>query len=192
MQTIDDCIVLQLQFGNLDSEPIDDPAKLVKDDFIAELAAKKSQVFASTRVAQIEWMQLSDSEWIGLQDGPLLRLRPVTFHQHTAKLTQIGVETVDTFARQLKQTYPGFRIKVIGHTRSGGDPRILMDLSQKRAKAVIRRLITVHNIDADRMHAYGMGGSERPLYKLPGRNRRERMQNTARVEFKLVDSGQSL
>ena len=192
MQTIDDCIVLQLQFGNLESEPIDDPAKLVKDDFIAELATKRSQVFASARLTQTEWMPLADAEWNNLQDGPLLRLRPVTFHQHTAKLTDIGVETVDTFARQLKQTYPGFRIKVIGHTRSGGDPEILLDLSKKRAEAVIRRLITVHNIDADRMHAYGMGGNERPAYKLPGRNRRERMQNMARVEFKLVASGQSL
>ena len=187
--TIEDCITIQMRFGKLAAYPIDDPDKLFNSSFIRKLSEGRSQVFASAREVRIQWTKLSDSEWDALPEVAQLRLRDINFKMGTPELTQEGLQIVDQFGQQLTQNFPTHRVKLVGHTLPDGNPKVLDPLSLARAEAVTRRLITVHEIDPNRMKAYGRGGREQPSYKLPG-NQREQLKRRARVEIRLVAGNQ--
>jgi OOP family OmpA-OmpF porin len=59
-------------------------------------------------------------------------------------------------AKLLKQT-PKLNLYVVGHTDNVGSMSANIDLSQRRAQAVIQVLTTKHGVDKKRLEAYGVG-----------------------------------
>ncbi len=52
---------------------------------------------------------------------------------------------------------PSLKLYVVGHTDNVGGLDYNMDLSKRRAEAVVRELVDRHGIDADRLRAFGVG-----------------------------------
>lgn len=58
---------------------------------------------------------------------------------------------------KLLQKQPGMKIYVVGHTDSVGNFDYNLDLSRKRAAAVVEVLVTQHGIDHERLEPHGVG-----------------------------------
>ena len=64
--------------------------------------------------------------------------------------------TLREIVKLLKQN-PKLKLYVVGHTDNVGSLNVNMDLSQRRAKAVVQVLTTKHGVDKARLEAYGVG-----------------------------------
>ena len=64
--------------------------------------------------------------------------------------------TLKEIAKLLKQN-PKLKLYVVGHTDNVGSMNTNMDLSQRRAQAVLQGLITKHGVDKARLAAWGVG-----------------------------------
>lgn len=58
---------------------------------------------------------------------------------------------------KLLKSNPGLKLLVVGHTDNVGNIEANMKLSQARADAVVRGLVTRHGIPADSLKGYGVG-----------------------------------
>jgi outer membrane protein OmpA-like peptidoglycan-associated protein len=61
---------------------------------------------------------------------------------------------------QVLQQESGMILKIVGHTDADGEDTANMTLSKKRAEAVKNVLISVYNIDVNRLQTDGKGESE--------------------------------
>jgi len=110
----------------------------------------------------------------------LLKIKKVEFVFAKDILTAKGKKTVDEVAKILKK-HKNIKVEIGGHTDSVGTKKNNKILSQKRANAVKRYLIS-KKIDAKRLKAVGYGES-RPLVK---NNSSKNRQINRRVEFKII------
>jgi outer membrane protein OmpA-like peptidoglycan-associated protein len=85
----------------------------------------------------------------------------------------------------LVNNYPSYRVAVRGHT-GPGDAEANQKLSLERAQVVAQRLVAVHNIDKDRLHAEGLGATQPPNRKT-GETTRSLRLRMPRVEFVLLE-----
>ena len=83
---------------------------------------------------------------------------------------------------QVMRDYAQIKVLVEGHTDNVGSDSYNLKLSQKRAKAVRKHLISIENIAADRLTSKGFGES-RPIDTNTTKKGKE---NNRRVEFKIV------
>jgi outer membrane protein OmpA-like peptidoglycan-associated protein len=82
----------------------------------------------------------------------------VTFASGSAELTPQAVRTLDELGRALASAdLAAFRFRVEGHTDTVGSPMSNQSLSERRAAAVVRFLMTKYGITANRLEAVGMG-----------------------------------
>jgi outer membrane protein OmpA-like peptidoglycan-associated protein len=81
--------------------------------------------------------------------------------------------------------YPKYRLQIKGHTGLGGDANANLELSQKRAEAVMETLSAQYGVDPDRMQGLGFGSSE-PLPRDIGESERSYSYRLPRVEFVLL------
>jgi len=77
---------------------------------------------------------------------------------------------------------PDFHLRIEGHTDSDGDPKLNLDLSQRRADAIKEYLVSFGQIDASRILAIGYGSS-RPIVE---EKTEADKQLNRRVEFNIV------
>jgi outer membrane protein OmpA-like peptidoglycan-associated protein len=84
-------------------------------------------------------------------------------------------------ALEILQKYPDLRLKVTGHTDDKGKPEDNLDLSRRRADAVVR-WFTDHGLAADRLEAEGHG-AEKPI--ADNKTKAGRTKNR-RIEFELL------
>jgi outer membrane protein OmpA-like peptidoglycan-associated protein len=61
---------------------------------------------------------------------------------------------------EIIMSVPGFTVQVEGHTDNVGNPKSNMDLSQKRADAVVKYLINTCKTPANRLKAKGLGDTQ--------------------------------
>lgn len=80
---------------------------------------------------------------------------------------------------------PGMRLKISGHTDSRGDPKLNLELSQKRADAIKQYLVDNGNIKPSRIKAKGYG-SKKPI--IENADSEEDYQKNRRVEFEILKS----
>jgi outer membrane protein OmpA-like peptidoglycan-associated protein len=94
---------------------------------------------------------LDDKAWASLVPVGSLKVEPIMFARGTARLNIQSERDLDKLARSL-QSFPGYYLKVIGHTRPEGDPAANMKLAAERAGAAMDRLVSA-GIDASRIKA---------------------------------------
>ncbi len=65
-------------------------------------------------------------------------------------------QTLKEIARLLEKN-PGLKLYVVGHTDNVGELAYNMKLSQDRADAVVKVLVSTHRVDPNQLKAYGVG-----------------------------------
>ncbi|MCL0034272.1 DUF4892 domain-containing protein [Thermodesulfovibrionales bacterium] len=81
-------------------------------------------------------------------------------------------------ARLLQQN-PNLKLHVVGHTDNVGDLTYNMKLSQGRADAVVKELVSKHGVDANRLKAHSVG----PLSPMASNKTEEGRAKNQRVEL---------
>ena len=109
-------------------------------------------------------------------------LEGISFQFGTAEFTEEAHSILDSAALIL-QNNPDIRMEVAGHTDSSGDNNANINLSTRRAEAVLSYLVSA-GVAADRLQAKGYG-SDKPI--ADNTNREGRAKNR-RVELKRIDS----
>ena len=180
------CSDVMVRMGTMNDEP-EDPYSLINSTFLEELKDEEVRsVSNATAAEEIEFTPLSESQWKKLNEIGVMRVKPITFQSGTNVLDFQGEEIVDKVAQMLITNYPGYRVAIRGHTGQG-DEKANLELSKQRADVVMQRLIAVHGIQPERLHAEGMGASQPPAKK-SGENPRAYYLRWARVEFVLLDN----
>ncbi|MDY6982443.1 MAG: OmpA family protein, partial [Pseudomonadota bacterium] len=109
----------------------------------------------------------------------------VNFDFDQAVVKQEFYDEIETFAEFL-QTYSNTNAVIEGHTDSDGTEAYNQSLSERRAQAVMNRLVQAHGIPASRLSAVGYGEA-RPVVENnssanKARNRRIEAEVTVQVE----------
>jgi OmpA-OmpF porin, OOP family len=88
----------------------------------------------------------------------VMHLKGVNFDNDQAILRPDAIVILDEVVATLKR-YPGFKVEVAGHTDSASSDAHNLDLSQRRAKAVMDYFVG-KGVEADRLSAKGYGEAE--------------------------------
>ena len=171
-----------------DPLPDQDPYRIINSQFIgaaftATATGMKRDGSDSARLDQ-HFSELSNDEWQRLREVGTLKALSVSFQSGTADLGYDGKTEIDGMMDVLRH-YPGFRIRVRGHTAQSGDPELNKQLSLERADAVARYMNVTYNVDPNRIKVVGMGSSQ-PLPLLPGESDRAYQYRLPRVEVSLL------
>lgn len=85
----------------------------------------------------------------------------ITFETQSSKLTSESKQVLDKLAAALvSEKLAGFKFNIEGHADSRGNSEKNMKLSEERAEAVRKQLISQHHVDAARLIAIGKGDTE--------------------------------
>ncbi|MBK1696372.1 OmpA family protein [Rhodovibrio salinarum] len=120
-----------------------------------------------------------DAQGCSLEQG-LNDLPPVFFNTNKASIRPESYRILRDVADRLAER-PGVRVRVIGHTDNRNTAAYNMDLSQRRAKAVVSFLIE-RGIDPDRLVAVGRGESE----PIASNDTEAGMARNRRVEYEVI------
>ncbi len=83
----------------------------------------------------------------------------ILFDSNSDRIKPQSFGSLQDIATLLKEN-ASVRVKIIGHTDSDGDEKTNLDLSKRRADAVVKALSTNFGIDAARMESDGKGKTE--------------------------------
>jgi outer membrane protein OmpA-like peptidoglycan-associated protein len=141
--------------------------------------------YAFVRVVQTREMEAGKIALVGAEQmqkaiagGGRISLYGIQFDFDKDTIKPDSAPTLDEIARLLK-TDPSLRLTVVGHTDAKGTPEYNLDLSRRRANAVVDALVQGHATDAARLATRGAGASE-PL--APNDSEENRARNR-RVEL---------
>jgi len=109
-----------------------------------------------------------------------IELRGVNFGNNSAKLTGASSNVLDDMARTLKR-YPNQKVEVAGHTDSRGARSYNVSLSQKRADAV-RKYLVSQGVAGGNLTARGYG----PDKPVASNKTRDGRASNRRVELRLL------
>lgn len=115
-------------------------------------AAETEQVRTDTAIKP-----LSPEQWARIQPVGELRAEPVVFSRGSASVSVQSERDLSALARRL-QSFPNLYLRVIGQTRSEGDPEANRLLAQARAESVARFLGT-QGINPDRIRTEAVPSS---------------------------------
>lgn len=198
IETIEGAVRILIGSGDFTSSPLPDrnPYRITNSRFVTELfeAGMNAGQFTTpnattalpgpTTETTRRFAELSAQQWQNLREVATLQIRPILFQSGTAMLSYEGKLELDQAAQSL-QHYPNFRVLIKGHTSTQGDDDANTKLSEARAEAVNRYLTLAHDLDPNRAHAIGYGGS-RALPRQPGETLRAYNYRLPRVELALV------
>ncbi|MCP4215404.1 MAG: OmpA family protein [bacterium] len=177
------CTDVMLRSGVFQKDPLQgNPYKITNSTVLEQLSKSRAVNVASGSGNKRTFNELSDNEWKELKEMGTFRIEPITFQSWNNLLTDEGKDKVNKIAGLLTNNYPGYRVIIRGHTGPGGSEDENIKLSQQRAEAVAQYLRAVHDIDANRLKAEGMG-SKKPAPKKSGESVRAYRYRLARVEF---------
>lgn len=195
--TIEAAIRLYKKSGDLSGNPLpnSDPFRIINSSVMEQvfneaLAGGLGVPFmAPTTVVDYsitrDFKKLSPGRWAKLREVGSLKIESIRFKTGTA---QLDPPKQDAFADLVDalQTYPKYRIKIVGHTGKRGDKAANMALSKQRSLTAYRYLIDNYGIDKDRIYAYGVGNEEPPV-RIAGERSRAYNARWPRVEIRLVE-----
>jgi outer membrane protein OmpA-like peptidoglycan-associated protein len=90
--------------------------------------------------------------------GEKIALEKIYFAQSKALVLEKSFPALNQLADMLKEN-KYLRIQISGHTDNQGDEKLLMELSEDRAKAIRAYLVGKHHVDERRIHTIGYGGT---------------------------------
>uniref|UniRef100_A0A7C2P3T0 OmpA-like domain-containing protein n=1 Tax=candidate division WOR-3 bacterium TaxID=2052148 RepID=A0A7C2P3T0_UNCW3 len=105
-------------------------------------------------------------------------LYTIYFDFDKADLKPESKPTIGEIAKLLKRN-PKLKLYIVGHTDNVGSFDYNMDLSQRRAEAVVKELVEEHGISKDRLKPYGVG----PLCPISSNLSEEGRSKNRRVEL---------
>ena len=91
-----------------------------------------------------------------IQQKGHVALYGIYFDTDKAEIKPESEPTLQEIAKLLRQ-HPKLKLYVVGHTDNVGDPNYNLELSRRRAKAVVQALVSKHGIAADRLWPVGVG-----------------------------------
>jgi outer membrane protein OmpA-like peptidoglycan-associated protein/DNA-binding transcriptional LysR family regulator len=188
IDTINGSVDILLKAGDFGNNPLpgQDPYRLTNSQFIAALykgtGSPGTQATAGTAATAFE--PLDGAGWAALREVGALKIEPIGFSRGTGSIDEEGAAAVAAVARALGH-YPKYRLQIKGHTGLGGDADANLELSQKRAQAVMELLSGQYGVDPDRMQGLGYGSSM-PLPREVGESDRSYSYRLPRVEFVLL------
>lgn len=153
-----------------------DPYRLINSNFLRELLNSEATTFTA----------LTEEAWAQLTTTTVLDAAPVIFQRSTDELDYEDEVLIDQVAERVKQEYPGYRLIVRGHTGLGDEAANLI-LSQRRAEKVRAQLISRGRLDANQLHAEGVGATQPPTRQADESERAYRLR-MPRVEFILAQA----
>lgn len=119
---------------------------------------------------------------VTLAGSRLLMSERIYFEDESDTLRSTSAPTLDTLASTFKQLPGRPRLRVEGHTDDSGNPQYNLDLSYRRARAVVEYLKR-QGVDLDRLEYVGRGSAD----PLGPNNSPEGRALNRRVEFVLLD-----
>jgi len=108
-----------------------------------------------------------------------VRIYGIYFDTDEAALQEKSEPVLTEIARLLEQN-PDLKLRVVGHTDAVGNLEYNMDLSQRRAEAVVEFLTSEKGVSPDRLKAHGVGS----LAPVAGNETEEDRALNRRVELK--------
>ena len=105
-------------------------------------------------------------------------LYTIYFDFDKADLKPESKPTIEEIAKLLKRN-PKLKLYVVGHTDNVGNFDYNMNLSQRRAEAVVKELVEKYGISKDRLKGYGVG----PLCPVTSNSTEEGRSKNRRVEL---------
>ncbi len=123
---------------------------------------------------------------VQIRDGAVRIAQQVQFNTNRDRIKRPSFPILQAVADTLRAAPFLRRVSVEGHTDDRSTPARNLDLSRRRADAVMRWLIQ-HGVAAERLEAHGFG-QERPIASNDTPEGRERNR---RVEFRIVDPAPS-
>jgi len=124
-----------------------------------------------------------DLSKLKIERGKIVRLRNIFFETDKDRLLPDSYEELNKLVRMLNR-YPNMTIQINGHTDSRGADAYNLDLSIRRARAVVNYLRN-QGVDPDRLQYQGYG-SRQPI--APNDTKQGRQKNR-RVEFVILVTG---
>jgi outer membrane protein OmpA-like peptidoglycan-associated protein len=85
---------------------------------------------------------------------------PIVFKTGSAELDAAKCEKTLKAVADIVKAFPGYLVRIDGHTDNVGSADGNMKLSQKRAESVKAYLVKHYSVDAKRLSAKGFGGSQ--------------------------------
>ena len=107
-----------------------------------------------------------------------VRIYGVHFDTDKATIKEKSESTLDEIAKLMKQN-SGINLHVVGHTDATGSMEHNMELSKKRAQAVVEFLTSEKGVSADRLTSYGVG----PLAPVASNEEKDGRARNRRVEL---------
>ena len=92
----------------------------------------------------------------GIRGQKFRALYGIRFHHDSAAIRSESAEAIAEIAKYLR-AHPDVRLYVVGHTDGTGAYEYNLDLSRRRAQAVVRELTSRHGIAAGRLKPVGVG-----------------------------------
>ncbi len=126
-------------------------ASVKKDRAIAELVIVAPQAMEQ----KMEFVNAADMSQ-SLKDSGKVALYGIYFDTDKDSLRPESQPTMAEIAKLLAGA-PALRLYVVGHTDSQGNPDYNLDLSRRRAAAVVRELTSKYSVAADRLDSFGCG-----------------------------------
>lgn len=175
--------------GKINGDPLKgNPYQVISSNVVKELVKTSPAMLGSSGVT-VEFSAVDEAAWQRFREIGPLRVEPITFQTGADLLDESGKAGVDAIASLLINQYPQYRVAVRGHT-GPGDAEENKKLSLGRAEVVVQYLKTVHGLDANRIHAEGLGATQ-PPQRIPNESTRAHQYRMPRVEFVLIE-GNSL
>jgi OOP family OmpA-OmpF porin len=126
-------------------------AKVTKDRVLAELIVVAPQDM-ETKMAFVSASEMSRS----LLDSGKIALYGIYFDTEKDSLRPDSRATLQEIAKLLSAN-PTLKVEIVGHTDNQGKPDYNLDLSRRRAAAVVHELVSNYGIDAGRLGSFGCG-----------------------------------
>lgn len=149
-------------------------------------AEREEWIAGATVIADQAGLELTDDvtvETVQDQLNALFALEPIEFDTSRATIRDSSVATLDEAAAVINANPDAGQLNVVGHTDSDGAAAANLDLSERRAQAVVEYLVTTGEVDPGRLEAEGRGETE--LLVDPEVTAEDKQRNR-RIEWELL------
>ena len=119
---------------------------------------------------------------VSVTSGQIVIVKPVFFATNKDVILQQSFEVLESVAEALRAAKNIKKVRVEGHTDNRGKPAHNRDLSDRRAKSVMKWLVE-HGIDQGRLEAQGFG----PDHPIADNKTADGRAKNRRVDFIIID-----